>query len=965
MNDRFEQIMSAAAETCEWVWSTPFAKWLQETKDPEIFWITGKPGSGKSTLMKYLVKTPVTRRKLQFAMEGKSWKIVHFFYNFRVNTNLANREEGMLRSVLEQVLQALRSTSGAGEHNLDHERMNDIAKSAFVKDEDTAATIVRFLQLQAVNILLLIDGLDECGSNLRQMVRTLKDIQKQTNIRLCLASRPEAVLLASLRDTRQIKMQELNHAGIKSYANTILREVGSLLDLSTSAVGALLEEVTARADGVFLFVHFTFELIMQRLVQGLTIAEIRLEIRTMPQELSTMYDRIFDGIPLICRAEVAFVLDLLEHGPRELSLDRLFRAWYFFKTRLEGTQTVNLITTLDQFKTRMLGLLGTVIELKEHEEDQAGDLHILENAAELPADPAVSAHSKLIQLANELSFTRFGPLRNRTDRTTISLMHETVRNYMWQMDLIRKWASPVQLDRLPRPIWPHLHAEILLDSTTRLGNQTWTTLDTIFKVSYDYWLPLSRQSITENDGMHGRMAIVDVFTKTLIDHSKELAKAGARLQALAVVDALDHIYEDLDYEEKRQVAVGLYERIGSSFRSPLILLYDVARYIDRDVLFDMRYILEHGRLWHFEHLFWASQHSKDYTDVHDADLAALPIDEWDYLTGCALHKGITVWNKTVWSSSRTWVQDLTSRISDNRGFQGIYMPVLIRWTVRRPRLLHKQLALPTTAVICSSEDVSPIRETKDIIKVWAEMRPESWMHFAPNAAFWRVSLDILIKYGVNVPHTRETNKGALIDIVLDNHNVRWPLSITVYKLEAISIVVAGLWTPERIGGIRRVRLENILQEKLHANKARHKDDEVVRSLRRLIAMITPQPKTEDAPISANVELDSSALSELVLSSAYFGHALDTDELEEAFREYVHFPQSVGRTRYWTDQLRWDDMRERAVELEADVPQAFLTRGGLSPNSALSLSRVASPGHTSPSMGYAEWRTRHRRARSRS
>lgn len=441
MHDRFEQITTAAAETCEWVWSTAFDSWLKQPGDNEIFWITGKPGSGKSTLMKYLVKARGTQERLPSETNGKSWKIVHFFYNFRASTSLANREEGMLRSVLEQILQTLRYSTNAG-MDADRNRINAIAKESFDTDEDIASAIVKFLQLQAVNVLLLVDGLDECGSNLRHMVTTLKHIQTQTDIRLCLASRPEPMLTSSLSGTKQIKMQELNSQGIQRYTNVILKEIGSLLELPSSSIGALLAEVTTRADGVFLFVHFTFEMIVQRLVQGLTIAEISLEIRQMPQELSMMYDRIFDGVPLICRSEVAFVLDLVQHYPSPLHLDTLFRAWIFFRNRLEHAGGTNAITTLDSFKMRLLGLLGTVLDLEGDDSTERNAQVASPGAAELSANIAHSKHARLVSLANLLPCaTRQWPrkdCRNRQQcKTVVSLMHETVYTYIQQENLWR------------------------------------------------------------------------------------------------------------------------------------------------------------------------------------------------------------------------------------------------------------------------------------------------------------------------------------------------------------------------------------------------------------------------------------------------------------------------------------------------------------------------------------------------
>jgi hypothetical protein len=64
MEDRHERIAEAYKKTFEWIFSDPdtepckkaswisFSKWLESSSS--LYWITGKAGSGKSTLIKYI-----------------------------------------------------------------------------------------------------------------------------------------------------------------------------------------------------------------------------------------------------------------------------------------------------------------------------------------------------------------------------------------------------------------------------------------------------------------------------------------------------------------------------------------------------------------------------------------------------------------------------------------------------------------------------------------------------------------------------------------------------------------------------------------------------------------------------------------------------------------------------------------------------------------------------------------------
>jgi len=69
--DRHDEIPISHKKTFEWIysdstqetkWWSNFAEWFQ--RDDGIFWIAGKAGSDKSSIMKYLYDNPKTREDL-------------------------------------------------------------------------------------------------------------------------------------------------------------------------------------------------------------------------------------------------------------------------------------------------------------------------------------------------------------------------------------------------------------------------------------------------------------------------------------------------------------------------------------------------------------------------------------------------------------------------------------------------------------------------------------------------------------------------------------------------------------------------------------------------------------------------------------------------------------------------------------------------------------------------------------
>src|SRR5882724_6717351 len=79
---RYDDIDEAHHLTFEWIFDNPtvgFTSWLQS--DEEIFWITGLPGSGKSTLMKLIYDHPKTLHYL--SLRSRHVTLADFFFHDR------------------------------------------------------------------------------------------------------------------------------------------------------------------------------------------------------------------------------------------------------------------------------------------------------------------------------------------------------------------------------------------------------------------------------------------------------------------------------------------------------------------------------------------------------------------------------------------------------------------------------------------------------------------------------------------------------------------------------------------------------------------------------------------------------------------------------------------------------------------------------------------------------------------
>lgn len=102
---RLKQIDQRVGNTFDWAFdddTIELAQWL--LKGSGLFWVSGKPGSGKSTFMKYLFQDKRTTELLHASSVGAKLMVVSFFFHHRGN-QVQKTFEGLLRSIISQILE--------------------------------------------------------------------------------------------------------------------------------------------------------------------------------------------------------------------------------------------------------------------------------------------------------------------------------------------------------------------------------------------------------------------------------------------------------------------------------------------------------------------------------------------------------------------------------------------------------------------------------------------------------------------------------------------------------------------------------------------------------------------------------------------------------------------------------------------------------------------------------------------
>ncbi|KAG9250568.1 pfs domain-containing protein [Emericellopsis atlantica] len=189
MNSRKFDIRENEEQTCHWLLdSSVYQDWLDHGKRAShhgLLWIRGKPGAGKSTLMKFLYSTS---RKRDHSGESLT---ISFFFHARGDT-LEKTVSGMYRSLLLQILQGFPHL----QHILDNTELVPRGEES-CPPVKALKELIRdaVVSLREETLTCFVDALDECDEQqMTDMLEFLEDLTQSCVTRkilllVCFSSR--------------------------------------------------------------------------------------------------------------------------------------------------------------------------------------------------------------------------------------------------------------------------------------------------------------------------------------------------------------------------------------------------------------------------------------------------------------------------------------------------------------------------------------------------------------------------------------------------------------------------------------------------------------------------------------------------------------------------------------------------------------------------------------------------------
>ncbi|KAK3291981.1 uncharacterized protein B0H64DRAFT_408650 [Chaetomium fimeti] len=354
INDRELNIEKAYADTCAWIMddgssagtsnhlSAPrFKSWLKD--GDSTFWISGKAGCGKSTLMKFIYQHEDTEAALApWAGNKKLIKAGYFF--LERGDNLQKSREGMIRSILYQVLGQRR----------------DLIRVAFPtffswvpprpetinswKNLDTAFDAM-LCGLKDSKVCLFIDGLDEYRmvdkeheytqeqldhifdgdredeswgltdwivDGHREIAEFVLRFNQRPNARICLSSRELGVFEQQFSTLSRLEVHHYTAGSIKDYCEARLaKEAPGLTDPSQ-----FVSLITKKSRGVFLWVRIVVDMLVKGTAAGDSLLELFEALESLPPRLggrNGLYMRMMQNVKQSHLPEAERLFQLVMH----------------------------------------------------------------------------------------------------------------------------------------------------------------------------------------------------------------------------------------------------------------------------------------------------------------------------------------------------------------------------------------------------------------------------------------------------------------------------------------------------------------------------------------------------------------------------------------------------------------------------------------------------------------------------
>jgi hypothetical protein len=271
-----------------------FVEWLRNGSG--VYWIQGKMGCGKSTLMKYVSENKLTENHLLEWANGQTLHCPSYYFSKTGTSELQRSLQGLYRTLLATLIQ----------HEDGLFRIAFPYWQASDSSHEPTATVLRDALEKILTkselsckYCFFIDGLDEYKETdymlKGELVKGLLELAQLPVVKLVVSSRPESTFELEFAHCPTIELHRLTRRDIVAYVDAEIRRKAiphKLTPTETYQLTSICDEVVRKAEGVFLWVTIAVASILNGIANYETLPELSSRLNQLDPRLTVLFKQV-------------------------------------------------------------------------------------------------------------------------------------------------------------------------------------------------------------------------------------------------------------------------------------------------------------------------------------------------------------------------------------------------------------------------------------------------------------------------------------------------------------------------------------------------------------------------------------------------------------------------------------------------------------------------------------------------
>ncbi|KAI0391121.1 hypothetical protein F5Y17DRAFT_24372 [Xylariaceae sp. FL0594] len=342
INHREESVPKTYLDTFKWVLESPqcapdgsplwtdLREWAAGQTN-SIYWVSGKAGAGKSTLVKYLASNGRLRESLE-KWAGSSELLLATYYSWNAGDSLQKSHKGLLRAILYHCLKRfprrlipqifpnrwalMQLFSPDTSPPLPDWRLWELLSGfrtllSLADDETTEAGLL-------FKVAFVIDGLDEFDESENDhglLVALLGEAATYKNVKILVSSRPWNVFGDAYSQGPSLKLEKLTQKDIELYVRGQFESSPGFSEqraLHPKQAEKLLRDIVQKAQSVFLWVSVVVRSLLVSMQEGDKLSDCQTTLDGLPEDLNRLFLAIWKRTNPLKNTEGAQYFRLLD-----------------------------------------------------------------------------------------------------------------------------------------------------------------------------------------------------------------------------------------------------------------------------------------------------------------------------------------------------------------------------------------------------------------------------------------------------------------------------------------------------------------------------------------------------------------------------------------------------------------------------------------------------------------------------